>query len=655
MKHDIFNINLPGDARNKQLEIISKDYFRPLFDVERFVVKEEFIDNGIDFRFEIKLNNCVSGFGFNFQLKSTESTRQNNDGSYSKNIETSNIEYLLNNGQPGYYAFYIDNEKVIYYAELKKIIYDLTVKDPDWQDQPNHSIRFTEKLDAAAITKIYHTALTEGKMLRRIQGTMAEGFGQIEKKERIIIDLDSNVVTESEIVEKIEKYGLFLIEECKWTDVIALHKQATNSFERSAIYNMVIGVSYYYSGEFFRAMDFLKETYKNIDKLDHYLKDYMSFFYYGLQRILNIITEKDYQILTHAFAENSTIFIHRELEEAVELKIGMHDVPDYTSPAFEKKIAEIINSPKSSDYIVLLAKIELTFYRSEQLISKLIMMLLSGNLADAKNNFTIINREFRDLLKESEKINSNFASHFCGIKHCTFIIHFDCIFRRLLKSNSFDDVLADILINIQKIYTYFKTINHVENELCSLSLLLEYYQNLENEDKIQEIKNVLDQYKIEYGNHEFNKKIDFTKNGGTFVSFIVGKSSKIEQENEQADQLIKEMEDVEHAEVAEGHVYDANKHIITLFPLGNFQFPKDKIDVLFQILNITEERLKEQLKNMLEFVIPVINCLPLKIEKEGPLNGMLEDTGLQSRKNVNRIRKELYNNKFPRIEPKYSS
>jgi len=165
----------------------------------------------------------------------------------------------------------------------------------------------------------------------------------------------------------------------------------------------------------------------------------------------------------------------------------------------------------------------------------------------------------------------------------------------------------------------------------------------------------LDQYKIEYGNHEFNKKIDFTKNGGTFVSFIVGKSSKIEQENEQADQLIKEMEDVEHAEVAEGHVYDANKHIITLFPLGNFQFPEDKIDVLFQILNITEERLKEQLKNMLEFVIPVINCLPLKIEKEGPLNGMLEDTGLQSRKNVNRIRKELYNNKFPRIEPKYSS
>lgn len=655
MKHNIFDLNLPGDSRNKQLEIISKDHFRPLFDPQRFVVKEETIDNGIDFRFEIKHSGAVTGFGFNFQLKSTESTKQNSDGSYSKNIETSNIEYLLNNGQSAYYAFYIDSEKMIYYADLKKIIYDLNLKDPDWQAQPNHSIRFSEKLDAAAITAIYHTALTEGQMIRKIQGALAESFGQIEKKDRIIVDLDSTVVTDSEIAKKIEEYGLLLVDQCRWTDVIALHKKATNGLERSAMYNMVIGVSYYYSGEFFRAMDFLKDTYRNIDKLDAYLKDYMLFFYYGLQRILNIITEEDYQRLTNAFAENSTILLHRELEEAVQLKIGMHDAPDYTSPAFEKKIAEIINNPNSSDYIKLLAKIELTFYRSEQLISKLIMMLLSGNLADAEREFNTIHGEFIYLLEEGQKIQSNFANHLCSIKHCTFIIHFDCILRRVLKSNAFDGLLLTVLKNIEGTYDYFKTINHVENELCCLSLFLEYYQNLENEEKIQDIKNMLERHKIDYGNHEFNKKIDFTMNGGTFVCFIIDMAAKVQQDTGQADQLIREMEDIEHAELAEGHVYDPNKHMITLFPLGNFQFPKDKIAVLFQILDINDERLKEQIKNMLEFGIPVINCLQLKIEKEGQLNGMLEDRGIQSRKNVTRIRKELYHNKFPRIELKFRS
>ncbi len=35
MKRDINNITLPKDSRNTQLEIISKDYFRLLFDSKR--------------------------------------------------------------------------------------------------------------------------------------------------------------------------------------------------------------------------------------------------------------------------------------------------------------------------------------------------------------------------------------------------------------------------------------------------------------------------------------------------------------------------------------------------------------------------------------------------------------------------------------------
>lgn len=606
MKHDISDLNLPGDSRNKQLEIISKDNFRPLFDTQRFVVKEEVIDNGIDFRFEIKHSGAVTGFGFNFQLKSTESIKQNNDGSYSKSIETSNIEYLLNNGQPAYYAFYIDSEKMIYYADLKKIIYDLNFKDPEWQAQSNHSIRFSEKLDAAAITAIYYTALTDGQMIRKIQGAIAENFGLIEKKDRIIVDLDSTVVTDSEIAKKIEEYGLLLVDQCRWIDVIALHKKATNGLERSAMYNMVIGVSYYYSGEFFRAMDYLKDTYRNIDKLDDYLKDYMLFFYYGLQRILNIITEEDYQKLTLSFAGSSTILLHAELEEAVQLKVGMHNSSDHICPAFENKISEIINNPNSSDYIKLLAKIELTFYRSEQLISKLIPMLVMGNLTDAERNFNTIHGKFVHLLEEGKKIQSSFANHLCSIKHCTFIIHFDCILRRVLKSNAFDGLLVTVLKNIEDTYAFFRAINHVENELCCLSLFLEYYQNLENEEKIGEIKNKLEQYKVNYGNREFNRKIDFTMNGGTFVSFISEMSTKHDQEIAEADRLVKEMMEIEQEEAAKGHVYDGDKHMITLFPLGNFQFPKDKTDVMLEILGITQNSLKRQIKSMIK-----LNSLPV--------------------------------------------
>jgi len=105
--------------------------------------------------------------------------------------------------------------------------------------------------------------------------------------------------------------------------------------------------------------------------------------------------------------------------------------------------------------------------------------------------------------------------------------------------------------------------------------------------------------------------------------------------------------EIEQSEATEGHVFDGDKHMITLFPLGNFQFPKDKTDVLFEILGITEDSLKSLIKSMIEQRnLPVINCLPLKIEKEGPLRGMREERGIQSTINVNRIRRNSLRTNF---------
>ncbi len=644
MNHNIFDLNLPKDSRNKQLEVISRDHFRPLFDVNRFVIKEEYIDNGVDFRIEVKVNHSITGFGFNFQLKSTESIKPNSDGSYSKNIETSNIEYLLNNGQPAFYGFYVDGENILYYADLKKVVFDLISKNPLWQSQENHTIRFTDKLTPEAIDEIYSIAMAEGQMLRMIQSSLAQRFGNREKDDKIIVDLNAQVITDSKIVDLIERYGLLLIDECRWTDVINLHKKSTSTHERSPKYNLVVGVSFYYAGEFFKAIDFLKESYKQLPLLEVYLKEYMLFFYYSLQRILNIISEEEFLKLSSSFSESSDITLHKKLEEATMLKAEMFSSQEYVSLQFENIVKDIIQNPTSSAYIKLLAKIELTYYRSEQFICKLIMLLELGHINQVDSNFKAINREFHDLMEESKQINSNFANHLCGIKHSTFIIHFDCIYRRHQKSNVLDDVLKGILENIERSYLYFATINHVENELYSLSVLLEYYQNLNDCYKISETEKKLEQYKSRYGNHEFNRKIDFTTNGGTFVSHIITMANNIEESS----QMEKEMMDIEQAENERPFDLKGDHYTVHLMPLGHFHFPAEKTETLFQILKITDGNLKEQLTNMFKEYIPVINCFPLQIEEEGPLNGMLEDKGMPSRRNIHRIRKELFLNEFPR-------
>lgn len=652
MKHSIDELNLPKDSRNSQLEVISENHFKPLFDVEKFVVKREAIDNGIDFRFEIKKNNSILGYGFNFQLKSSESTQKNQDGSYSKSIETTNIEYLLNNGQPGFYGFYIESEKTIYYVDLKKVISNLNKKDTNWQDQPNHTIRFIERLNSESINEIYNIAFQNGQMLRKINCALAENFSHIEKQDKIIIDSDNEVITDFEIITYIENNGLLLTDKCRWDIVISLHEKSTVSSNKTPKYNLILGISYYYSGEYFRALEFFKEAYKKINLLDISLQEYLLYFYYGLQRILNIISEKDYDQITNSFEKNSTMYMYRQLEIAKNLMGEIYDSEDYVSIQFEEKINEIINNPNSPKYIRVLASVELIYYKSEQLILKLIPLIEFGFTDLIESEFFAINKEYNSVLNDTKEIGSVFINHVCLTKHSRFVVHFDCIIRRRKKSDFLDQILPDILKNIEASYLYFKVINHVENELYVLTVLLEYYQNLENEEKIYEINNLLEKYKFEYANQDFNRRIDYTKNGGTFTNFIITAKEKIDKNIVEIEKMRAELIEIDKIE-KESHISQYNNvNTVELFPMGYFQFPKDKIDLFFGILGIENERLKLRLKNMFDKFIPIINCYQLKIEKEGPLNGNFEYKGIESYKNMYRIRNQMFKSKFYRVELK---
>lgn len=653
MKHNIDKLNLPKDSRNIQLEILSKNYFRSLFDVEKFVVKEEAIDNGVDFRFEIKKNNNILGFGFNFQLKSSESVKKNQDGSYSKNIETSNIEYLLSNGQPAFYGFYIENEKTIYFTNLKKVIFELNAKNANWQSQPNHTIRFIEKLDKISIDEIYKIAFNEGLMQRKIQSTLAENFSLIEKKDKIIVDLESNVITDSEIISYIEQYGLILTDNFRWNEVINLHNKSTVNSNKTSKYNLIIGICFYYSGEYFKALDYFKESYKNIDLLDSALKEYLLFFYYGLQRIMNIINDKDYEKATENFKENSDMFMYKQLESAISLMGKMYSSEDYTSEEFEKKINQIITTPNISKYVKLQAKIELIQYKSEQLIFKLIPLIELGHLDLIEEEFFKINKEYDSIMTATKESNSNFINHICSARHSRFIIHFDSIVRRRQKSDFLDEVLPEILKNIETSYLYFREISHVGNELFVLTVLLEYYENLENEEKILEVHEVLEKYKLEIGNHDFNKRIDFTTDGGTFTSFIVNSKKEIDRKIAEVEQMRAELIELDKLEEKSSIIKYDTLNTIELFPMGYFQFPKDKTDIFFKILKIEDEKLKQQLENMFQMVIPVINCYQIEIKKEGSLEGNFEYKGIESYRNMYRIRKEMFENNFYRKELKF--
>lgn len=88
-------------------------------------MKSEIIDNGIDYRCEIKYNGKVTGFCFNFQLKSKEKNEPLKNDTYSKSFEVSNIQYLVNNTHLAFYGFYIVENDSFYYEYLDEFVSNL--------------------------------------------------------------------------------------------------------------------------------------------------------------------------------------------------------------------------------------------------------------------------------------------------------------------------------------------------------------------------------------------------------------------------------------------------------------------------------------------------------------------------------------------------
>lgn len=644
MKHNINEIKLPKDSRNEQLETISKNHFRPLFDEARFIIKEEFIDNGIDFRIELKNEGNKIGFGLNFQLKSTENIEKNLDGSYSKSIETSNIEYLLNNGQSAFYGFYVLSENTFYYEDLYSVLYSLNQKDENWQQQSSHSIRFSKKLSVESLTEIYKVAYERGLMLRKVHSTLAENLNSVERNEKIIIDNNGNLNTDSEIEDFIEKYGWLMNDECKWNDIITLHKKCSIGANKSALYSFFVGLSYSYTGEYFKALDFLKNSFENSKNLDVHVKDYIIYVYAELQKIFGLVSDEDYNELIKTISHDSYIRSYLELEEIESLIPELYSSKDLISEEYERRVVDFLNRESINERIKLQAKIGYAEYNGQRLICQVPTMFLF-NPQWIQSNFILVNGEFRELLKEVEKEDKFFLAHSCTLKHNKFLIEFEAVCKPHLETALGIDILKDVQQSLYISYKYFVSVGHIYNQIFSLTILLEAFQLTNEIQKKDEVIKILNSFAERYNNPELKKKIDFTVSGGTFVNYMLEKAKTIKMTENEIQLMRDELISFDELEKNKRYPH-IDCHVIHVFPAGYFQIPKNNIEKCFQILKINDNTVENLKWFFNEGIIPVVNSYSIEIKSEGHGEGNLEYKGIESYRNMYRIRKAFFENEF---------
>ncbi|GBF21896.1 hypothetical protein C21_04086 [Arenibacter sp. NBRC 103722] len=166
-------------------------------------------------------------------------------------------------------------------------------------------------------------------------------------------------------------------------------------------------------------------------------------------------------------------------------------------------------------------------------------------------------------------------------------------------------------------------------------------QNLRNE-----IEGILELYEL----RDFKRRFDLLKKGNTkqrrLTEFYDESKKKYEDTIKEVKKYMDKVAALDKKDLKRQELLTTDIYSIEMLPIGLFSFSKEKLQELYEILEIDNIRLINQLENMFKFVIPRLNLFKPKIIEEGFLNGILEYEGIESWKLVYERRKELFEREF---------
>jgi Domain of unknown function (DUF4365) len=675
-------MKLPLVNPNEELEDISNNRFVPLFDVSKFEIrKEPGRDKGIDFRIEIKKNGRFTGFRFIVQLKATEKIEANEDGSVSLTIYTSNINYLLNSGVPAFYVLYFKKENTFLYENLNDFVKNIVEQKQDLQKQDSHALRLHKQLDLESIELMYKRAHDHGIFSRNLNQQLALSSSLV--SERILIDPQLNVTSDSEIRKLIEQFGLHLINESRWIDVLEAHHLGSQNISITAKYNLIIGIAFYYTGELIKSLSYFKSAIKLKSELTQDLFEHLILFDATVRYSLGLISKNEHQdkLLSIGTSDHIKYYLKIDQEKELYLKSDDPDI-DLKYEKFVREMEDILNSEDANDNIKLLVKCELVLFEGTKInmdyardISR-IKAYESIIGEDRQIRITqlkeILQRKFswaekaREIKEEAVNTKSYFVLFHVVVNETKVNYEFE-VYTDLVnfdKNPSVDSLSEEriimidgVLKNLEQAINYFRQISHIENLCVGLSIkyeILHFKKDLEEAEKVlNELSQIIDNYELK----DNQRKIESLRNKGTthekLKAFFDEVSTQTLSRQDEYDKMVKDMKLMDEQELKK-KIAIKESDVIQLYPINHFQFPKSERETVYDILNVALEA-REGFDYMLDQIkaIPVANIYNNPIVHEGFGDDPILNNSIESWRNIYRIRKSFFEKGFPRIRLKF--
>jgi len=677
MEKDIRKTQLPKDSSAENIEALSIKKFVALFDEERFILKPEIIDNGVDYRAEVKLDGLKIGFGFIFQIKSKHEGKCNIDGSYSKSVDTSNIEYLLNNGQPAYYGFYIKDLDEFFFTYLNDEISRLNQTNDQWQKQKSHVIRFDKQLKKHQIDSIYNISCQYGDMVRQINIGRISMQGYKKLTNNLIIDDQDNVTDEREIIEMIEALGMELLNNGRWKDIIAVHKSKTTHKDKPTRYNLILGIAYYYVGNYITSLNFFKGV--RISELSDADTNYYTYYKACVELGIGYITKDEFGDIKMKIENESLLGLYLRLTKAPDI-ISKSSGKEDAFKLYMGEINSIIENPKATNGLKQSCRNQAALYEGYEICNfylqsvahiNVLESVTGPNLELRKNMiFQFIKKmndweqQFENAKKEAWDSENWFAYHHGLITQAhvkyQFAVYTDNF--QITQEYPGEEVvpLVDnkpmmeaMLYQVNVAIKYFSQVEFIENVLLGTKAKyeLEVYLGLTGEasDSLATLKRL----SYESGNKENIAAYKYLIDTGTFEQGIRKQVSDAKAKAKKGEEtmlaLKKEMEKYDEVDRTKEPLKE-NYFMVQFVPIGFFCFPNEDIDKVLNHLHV-ESKGQSSIKYLIsQSYAPVLNLFYDPIPDQGYLKKNLMTSSTEEWIRALEFRRWFYENDYLKKE-----
>ncbi len=207
---DRFLENLPKSDENREIQTNSFDALNSFLPKNRLCLRDERIeDYGVDASLEILNDGTATNFRAQIQLKGTRSLEPNEDGSYSLQVDTSNLNYLLNN-PISIYILYIEPKDEFRFVWARNEFQRFEEKNPEWIKQETITLRFNEILDSEKLEEIIDQIIKQSSLNRELNETLVLAQSNV----LVEINPDTFEITDRKaILTLITNFGINLVNE----------------------------------------------------------------------------------------------------------------------------------------------------------------------------------------------------------------------------------------------------------------------------------------------------------------------------------------------------------------------------------------------------------------------------------------------------------